>query len=83
MASRRGVRIHPQDARARKQARQFLLHLLSTRSHALHHASTGRAGVKAPLGVAAMVAHQPPIGGVVGQRGAAPGALRHVAALPA
>ena len=30
-----------------------------------------------------MVAHQPSVGGVIGQRRAAPGTLRHMAALPA
>ena len=35
------------------------------------------------LGIAAVVAHHPPVGGVIGQMHAAPGALGHIAALGA
>ena len=80
---RRGIRVHPQDPRAGKQVPQLLLHLLRPCPYPFHNAAASRTGVKAPLGMTAVMAHQPPVGGMVGQRSAAPGALRHMPALSA
>ena len=66
MAAGGGVRVHPQDASLREQLPQFLLHLLGAGAHMLHDATALRTDLRSPLGVAAVVAHEPPVGGVVG-----------------
>ena len=78
-----GVCVHPQHLRTWEQIVELLLHLLSAGAHVLHDAAADGAGVAGSLRVAAVVAHQPPIGGVIRQRHAAAGTLRHMAALPA
>ena len=56
---------------------------LGTHADVLHGAAALRAGFTAFFGIAAVVAHHPPVGGVIGQIHAAPGALGHIAALGA
>ena len=46
---------------------QLLLHPLGTEADVLHSAAAVGTGIRRRLGVAAVVAHQPPVGGVVGQ----------------
>ena len=77
------IRVHPQDAGLRKQLPQLLLYLLRARSDVLHHTAALRTDVSGPLGMAAVMAHQPPVGGMVGHRHAAPGTFRHIAAFAA
>ena len=83
MAPGGGIGIHPQDARLWEQLPQLLLHLLGARANMLHPAAAFRAGICRRLGMSAIVAHQPPVGGMIGQGSAAPGALGHIAALAA
>ena len=83
MASGGGVGVHPQDARLREQLPQLLLHLLGACADALHPAAAFGAGFLHRLGMAAVMAHEPPVGGMIGHGHAAPGALGHIAALSA
>ena len=83
MAAGGGVGIQPQHLRSGKELLQLLFRLLRADAHMLHPAAALGTGVIDPLRVAAVVAHQAPVGGVVGQRYAASGTLRHPAALTA
>ena len=77
------VRVHTQDVRAGEQGVQLLLHLLGARADLLDDAAALRAAVRGAFRVAAVVAHQPPVGAVISQGHAAPGALGRFAALAA
>ena len=76
-----GIGIHPQKLRTGKEPGQLLLHLLCTKADMLHGAAAVGTGIRRRLGVAAVVAHHPPVGGMVGEVDAAPGTLGNVAAL--
>ena len=83
MAGGGGVRVQPQDLRPGKQLPQLLLHLLSAAAHVLQKTSAHRTPLRRALRVAAVVAHEPPVGGVIRQGYAAPGALGDLPALSA
>ena len=78
-----GIGVHAENFRLREQGVQLLLRPLGTHADVLHGAAALRAGFAAFFGIAAVVAHHPPVGGVIGQIHAAPGALGHIAALGA
>ena len=77
------IRIHANHRIFRIQGLQLLLHLLGARSQGLHGAAAGGAPAGCRLGVAAVVAHQPSVGTVIGESCAAPGALRGLPAVHA
>ena len=76
-----GIRVHPQDLRSGKQCLQLLLHLLGANSHVLEGPAAVGAGLRGLFRVAAVMAHQPSVGGVIRQIDAAAGTLGHVAAV--
>ena len=78
-----GVRIHAENLRPGEQSAQLLLRPLGTDADVLHGAAAGGAGLAAFFGITAVMAHHPPIGGVIRQIHAAPGTLGHIAALGA
>ena len=78
-----GVRVHTQNVRAGQQLLQLLLHLLGPHADEVQHPAALRTAVRQGLGKAAVVAHEPVVGRVVGEVDRAPGALGHKAALPA
>ena len=71
-----GIRVHPVDDHLREQSFQLLLHLLCAGAHGLHRAAALGTALGGGLGKAAVVAHQPSVGAVVGQGHGAAGALR-------
>ena len=78
-----GVGVHPQDLPPRKGGVELLLHLLGAVAEEVQRPAAGGAGVGQRLGVAAVVAHEPTVGRVVGQVDGAAGARGHLAALAA
>ena len=83
MSAGSGVGVHPENGGIGEPLVQLLLHLLGPGAHVLHDAAADGAGIAGALGVAAVVTHEPPVGGVIRQRHAAPGTFRHIAALAA
>ena len=83
MSARHRVCVHAQHLRAGEQLLQLLLHPLCAETDMLQRTAALRTLLRRPLGVAAIVAHQPVIGAVVGEIHAAPGTFRHIAALGA
>ena len=77
-----GVRIHPQHRRPGKKRLQLLLDLLRAHANEIQFSAAVRAGGRQGLGVAAVVAHQPAVGRMVGQLDRTAGALRHRSTLP-
>ena len=77
------VRVHAEDLRLREELVELLLHLLGAGPYMLHQPAALIAPLPGPLGVTAVVAHEPAVGAVVGQGNTAPGTLRHRPALPA
>ena len=61
------IRVHPQHLRPGEQVPQFLLHPLGAGAHKIEQSAAGGTRRGQGLGVAAVVAHQPPVGGMVGQ----------------
>ena len=61
------VRIHAQHLRIGKFKFQRLLNFLGSHAQGLHGAATFGAPVAQPLGMAAVVAHEPAVGAVEGQ----------------
>ena len=80
---RHRVRIHPQQRRAGEDAAQLLLHPLGAHADVLELPAAFGACLRRFFGVAAVVAHQPPVGAVVRQIHAAPGAFGDVGTLGA
>ena len=78
-----GVRIHPPHLHIGKQLGKLLLDLLGPGANGLQGAAAVGAPGRNRLGVAAVVAHQPVVGTVVGHTDAAPGALRSLSAVHA
>ena len=74
------VGVHPQNRCPGKQLLQLLLHLLGAGANGLKGYAALRAFLGKRLRIAAIMAHHPPVGGVIGQIDAAPGALRHITA---
>ena len=83
VGSRDGIGIHAEDLGAGKKRLELQLHLLRAGTHNLSVAATDRALRPGGLGIAAVVAQKPVVGGVVGEAHAAPGALGHIAAVHA
>ena len=78
-----GVRVHAQDGGLGEELLELLLDLLGAHPDEVEPSAAHRAGPGQGLGVAAVVAHEPSVGRVVGELHRAPWALGHVAALPA
>ena len=78
-----GVRVHPQHLRPGEQVPQLLLHPLGAGADEVEQPPAGGARRGQGLRKAAVVAHEPVVGRVVGQLDGAPGALGHLPALPA
>ena len=70
------VRVHADDLRIRELEFQGLLDLLGANAQGLQWAAAVGAPLDHPLGMAAVVAHEPGIGRVEGQPVGAPGTLR-------
>ena len=81
MSRRHGVRVHTQHLRAGEHLPQLLLYPLGAEADVLQRAAAFRAPLRCPLGITAVVAHEPVVGTVVRQIHTAPRALRHIAAL--
>ena len=62
-----GVRVHPQQRRAREQGAQLLLHPLGAHADVLELPAAFGADLRRFFGIAAVVAHQPSVGAVVGK----------------
>ena len=78
-----GVRIHPGHGHIGKQLRQLLLHPLGAGAQSFQGPAAFGAPVRHRHGKAAVMAHEPPVGTVIGQPFAAPGALRGLPAVHA
>ena len=78
-----GVRVHPQQRRAREDPMQLLLHPLGANADVLELSAAFGTDLRRFFGIAAVVAHQPSIGGMIGHGHAAPGTLGNIAALSA
>ena len=76
-----GVRVHPQQRRAREQGAQLLLHPLGAHANVLELPAAFGADLRRFFGIAAVVAHQPSVGAVVGKVYAATRAFGDVGAL--
>ena len=75
------IRVHPQNLCLRQEVLQLLLHLLGAEADLLESTSAlGAAGGKR-LGMAAVVAHEPSVGVVIGQVDRAAGTHGHIAAV--
>ena len=83
VGGRHRVRIHAQNGRVREKVVQLLFDLLRTRADRLERPAALRAALRQRVGIAAVVAHEPPVDGVVGQRDAASRTGRRFAALHA
>ena len=79
-ALRRGVRVHTDDLYARKFFLKPLLHSLSPKAHHAQRLAALRAFFRHRLGIAAVMAHQPVVAGMIGQSRRAVLALGHMAA---
>ena len=78
-----GIRIHAEDLDPGKQCLQFLLDPLGPHTDEVQPAAAGRTRRRKGLRIAAVMAHQPSVGGVVGQPHRASWALRDLSAFPA
>ena len=78
-----GIRVHSGHGHVRKQFIQFLLGLLGAYAKGFQGAATLGAPLRHRLGEAAVVAHKPVVGAVVGESRAAPGTLRGLPAVHA
>ena len=78
-----GICIEPYDLRVREKLLQLRLYHLRTRTDVLEFSPALRAAVVQPLRISAVVAHEPPIRAVIGQRNAAPRALIGIPAFAA
>lgn len=79
--ARRGVRVHTQYARLRKQSLDILLRLLRARAEVADMAAPAfGTGGRGRFAVAAVVAHEPVVLEMVGHGDAARGAFRDIAA---
>ena len=77
------VCVHPQSFQIRKQGRKLLLHLLGAGANGFQRTAAGRAPLRRRLGKAAVMAHEPMVGAVVGQLYIAAGAFRGFPAIHA
>ncbi len=82
MGARRrdGIRVHAQNLYPGKKLFQLFLHLLSAGADKAQFAAAVRAVFVRPKGKAAVMAHQPPVGAVVGEIDAATAAFISIAA---
>ena len=78
-----GVGVHPQNGGIGEQLPQLLLHPLSAEADMSQMGAALRACLRRLFRIAAVVAHQPPVGAVVRQIHAAPGAFGDVGTLRA
>ena len=83
VGGRDGVGIHAEDLGVGKKRLELQLHLLGAGAHDLSVAAADWALRPGGLGIAAVVAQKPVVGGMVGEAHAAPGALGHIAAVHA
>ena len=78
-----GVRVHAHDLGVGVAGLEFLLEPLGAHAHELEPAAAVGAHRRQGLGVAAVMAHQPPVGAVIGQVDRAPGTGGHLPAAAA
>ena len=71
-----GVRIHPLHPNAGEPVVKLLLHLLDTHAYPLQGAAAMGTDARHRPGIAAVVAHEPLVGAVIGEPCAAPGTFR-------
>ena len=75
------VGVHPVGLHVGKEEFQLLLHLLGAGADGFQRSAAFRAALRHRLGKAAVVAHQPVVGAVIGQADAAPGTFRRFPAV--
>ena len=78
-----GIGIEPYDLRVREKLIQLRLYHLRARADVLEFSPAFGAAVVQPLRISAVVAHEPPVRAVIGQRNAAPRALIGIPAFAA
>ena len=77
------VGVHPVGLHVGKKEFQLLLHLLGAGADGFQRSAAFRAALRHRLGKAAVVAHQPVVGAVIGQTDTAPGTFRRLPAVHA